>query len=162
MRAIGKSVVILTLLITAGSFTLFAQKPSAKSDREKEGLIGPVATVRIEATYFERENERLIESKRRLLKEVEFDRAGKLLYSQKKPVLGDTQLCDEKFKYDEKGREKEKYCLGDSKERVLEKYTYEEEDSYGNWTKRVTSVPDKSGQTFYNKLILYREIEYFK
>lgn len=149
------------LFITASSFTFFAQGPSGKSDKEKEGLLGPVNTVRIETAYFKGDNETLVESGRRLLRECAFNRFGKLLLCQKKPTLGDPTLCDERFKYDEKGREKEKYCLGDVKEKALEKYTYETEDRYGNWTKRVISVPDLSGQTFYKKSVEYREIEYF-
>jgi hypothetical protein len=161
MSAIANRVLIVILLTIFGSFTVFAQRASGKSDREKEGLAGPVSSVKIVITDFKNEDGRLVESERRVVMEYEFDRSGKRLFTQRKPVLGDPKLCDEKFKYDEKGREKEKSCLGDSKERVLEKYTYEE-DRFGNWTKKVTSVPDVGGKTFYNKYTLYREIEYFE
>ena len=162
MRVILKRIVVVTLLITSCSLLLFAQKPAPKSDREKEGLVGPVLRVTIETAFFKPENERLIESPRRLVKEYEYDRTGKLVFTQKKPVLGDPRLCDERFKYDEKGREKEMYCLGDPKEKVLEKYSYEEDDRYGNWLKRVASVPDITGDTFHIKYVMYREIEYFE
>src|SRR5215510_14379379 len=100
MRVILNRIVIVTLLITSYTLMLFAQRPASKSDREKEGLVGPVLRVTIETAFFKPENGRLVESPRRLVKENEYDRTGKLVLTQKKPVLGDPRLCDERFKYD--------------------------------------------------------------
>ncbi len=148
--------IALTLFITLGCLQLFAQQ---KSDKEKEGLIGPVAKIKIESTYFKRESGKWVESERHLWEESEFDRAGKLINSKRNPVYGDPKTCDEKYRYDEKGRETEKFCEDGSKEKVLEKYSYDE-DRHGNWTKRVASIPD--GESFRPQWTLYREITYFK
>ena len=129
-----------------------------KSEREKEGLLGPVAKIKVESTYFERKAEKWVESERHFLIESEFDRAGKLINTRTNPVDGDPIMCPVKYKYDEKGRETVQYCVEGAKEKVLEKYSYEE-DRHGNWTKRVTSRPD--GETFRPQWTLYREITYF-
>jgi hypothetical protein len=147
--------IVLTLCIVLGCLQVFAQE---KSDKEKEGLVGPVAKMKIESTYLERKNEKWVESERHLWGEWEYDRAGKLVNIKTNPVFGDPRMCEEKYKYDEKGRETAKFCMDGAKERVLEKYSYEE-DSHGNWTKRVASSPD--GETFHPQWILYRELTYF-
>jgi hypothetical protein len=159
MITVWKKLTGIILLIILGCFQVFTQQPSGKSDRDKERLIGPVAKIKIESTYLRRENGKWVESERRLWEESEYDGAGKLVKTNKNPVYGDPKMCDEKYKYDEKGRETEKFCMDGSKEKILEKYSYEE-DSHGNWTKRVASIPD--GAAFRAQWILYREIIYFK
>jgi hypothetical protein len=145
----------LTLFLILGNLQVSAQE---KSDREKAELIGLVAKIKVESTYFENKDKKWVESERRLLEESEFDRAGKLINTMKIPAFGDPRMCAAKYKYDKKGRETMEYCVEGSKEKILEKYSYEE-DRHGNWTKRVASRPN--GKSFRPQWALYREITYF-
>ena len=158
MGVIGARVAVFTFLFTLLCSGAFAQQGPVKSDRDQQGLVGPVAKIKIESTFFEQENGKQVESERHLLEESEYDRAGKLINTRKIPSFGDPRMCEGKYRYDEKGRETEMFCADGSREKVLEKYSYEE-DSHGNWTKRVTSIPD--GAAFRAQRTLYREITYF-
>lgn len=158
MSKIEKSGILLSLLILFISLQGFGQQPSSKSDREQKGLIGTVAKVRFALTYFKQEGEKWVESERGWDAEWEFDRAGKLINLKTFDTYGDARICDEKYKYDDKGRKTVKFCTEGDKEKILEKYRYEE-DNHGNWTKQIASRA--FGETFRVQWILYREITYF-
>ncbi len=55
---------ILLLIFASSCPSLLAQQTSGKVDREKAGLIGPVATIKVESTYFKREHAKRVESER--------------------------------------------------------------------------------------------------
>jgi hypothetical protein len=150
--------ILLLLIVAFGCQTLFAQQPSDNSDREKAGLIGPVATIKVESTYFKRENGKLVESERAVHEQSEYDKSGKLINQKKTPMFGDPAPCRFQYKYDDNHRETQMFCTDGTNERILQKYSYED-DRFGNWIKRVSSVPD--GDTSRAQSTIYRTITYF-
>ena len=146
------------LLIVLGWQSLLAQDPSTKSDREKAGLFGPVAKIKVESTYFKFQNDKFVESERELREESEYDPLGKLVNQKKIPMYGDPATCHYQYKYDDKHRETQRFCMEGTRERILEKYAYED-DRFGNWIKRQASVFDTDG--FRAQWTLYRTITYF-
>jgi hypothetical protein len=152
-----KSLLIVCLIIVLGQSPL-AQEPSTKSDREKAGIFGPVAKIKVESTYFKFQNDKFVESERELREESEYDKLGKLVNQKKIPLYGDPKTCNYQYKYDDKHRETLRFCVEGTRERILEKYSYED-DRFGNWIKRQTSVFDTDG--FRAQWTLYRTITYF-
>jgi hypothetical protein len=49
----------ITVLIASGACAIAAQDNRPGSDRDKRGLIGPVAKVRIETAYFRHEGDKV-------------------------------------------------------------------------------------------------------
>ena len=149
---------IFLFIVVAGQ-SLLAQETSNKSDREKDGLIGPVATIKVESTFFKRENGKLVESERVVYQQSEYDKSGKLVTQKKTPMYGDPAPCRLQYKYDDKHRTSEIFCIEGTREKILWKYTYEN-DRVGNWKKQTSSVPD--GEGFRAQSTVYRTITYFK
>jgi hypothetical protein len=149
---------LVCLLLVLGCQSLLAQAPSTKSDREKAGLIGPVAKIKVESTYFKFQNDKFVESERELREESEYDKLGKLVNQKKIPMYGDPATCHYHYKYDDKHRETQRFCMEGTRERILEKYAYED-DRFGNWIKRQAAVFDTDG--FRAQWTLYRTITYF-
>jgi hypothetical protein len=149
---------LLCLLIAVACQPLLAGQAPNQSDREKAGLIGPVATIKVESTYFKRQDDKWVESERTVREESEFDRLGKLLNQKKTPMFGDPAPCRFQYKYDDKHRETQMFCTDGANGRILRKYSYED-DRFGNWIKRVSSVPD--GDTFRAQSTIHRAITYF-
>ena len=149
---------ILLAFIALCSMPIFCQTPSIKSDREKAELIGPVAKAKTESTIFKRDHEKWVEdSERTLWNETEYDKLGQIVAQKNIPRFGDPASCRYEYKYDDKHRQTERFCAG-APEKILERYTYED-DRFGNWIKRVASVPD--GDSFRPKWVLIRTITYF-
>ena len=151
--------IILVLIVALGCQALLAQQTSNKSDREKAGLVGPVATIKVESTHLERENGKVVESERVVYEQSEYDKSGKLINQKKDIVYGDPLPCHPQHKYDDKHRTTEDFCTDGTREKVLWKYAYEE-DRFGNWIKQVSSVPDGDG--FRAQIIIFRTITYFQ
>ena len=149
---------LFVVLLLAGCQSALPQEGSIKPDREKAGANGSVATIKVESTYFERRKDKWVESERVVREESEYDRLGKLLNQKKTPMYGDPAPCHFQYKYDDKHRETQMYCTDGTRERILQKYAYED-DRFGNWIKRVSSVPD--GETFRAQSTIYRRITYF-
>jgi YD repeat-containing protein len=148
----------LLLLMLGFASTLLARQASDKSDRENAGLIGPIATVKLESTYFKRENGKWVESERHVYEQSEYDKSGKLINQKKTPMYGDPASCQHQYKYDDRHRTTEIFCTDGDREKIIWKYAYED-DRFGNWIKRTGSVPD--GETFRVQSILYRTLTYF-
>ena len=151
--------ILLPLLIVLTCQPSFGQEPTVKTDREQAGLLGPVAKIKVESTYFKREKDKWVESERDLREESEYDKSGKVVSRRRIPAFGAPATCRYQYRYDDKKRETERFCSDGTTETISEKYTYEEDRS-GNWTKRVASVPD--GATFRPQWTLYRTIIYFE
>jgi hypothetical protein len=131
---------------------------SVKSDRDKAELLGPVAKTKTESTIFKRDRDKWVQdSERTLWNETEYDKLGKIVAQKNIPQFGDPAFCRYEYKYDGKNRQTERFCAG-APEKILERYTYEN-DRFGNWTRRVASVPDGDG--FRPKWVLIRTITYF-
>jgi len=153
-----RSRLAVCLMVALGCQSLLAQEPSPKSDRESAGLSGPVTKIKVESTYFKFQNDKFVESERELRETSEYDKLGKLVSQKKIPMYGDPATCHYQYKYDDKHRETQRFCMEGSRERTLEKYEYED-DRFGNWIKRQTFVFDTDG--FRAQWTLYRTITYF-
>src|SRR5207245_9360830 len=145
----------LFLVIVVSCQPFFAQQTSDKSDREKAGLTGPVATNKVESTYFKRQNDKWVESERVVYEQSEYDKSRKLLNQKKTPMYGDPAPCHLQYKYDDKHRTTEIFCTDGTRERIFRKYAYED-DRFGNWIKQISSVPD--GESFRAQSTIYRTI----
>jgi hypothetical protein len=150
---------LLIALILSACQGAHPQDSSAKSDREKAGLFGPVATVKVESTALQRKNDKWVESERDLYEQTEYDKLGTIVRQKKIPIYGDPAPCHLQYKYDDKHRTTEVFCTDGSRERIVHKYTYED-DRFGNWIKQVSSIPD--GEDFRAQSTLYRKITYFE
>jgi hypothetical protein len=150
---------LLLIVVAFAGKALWAQQTPDKSDRDKAGLIGPVASIKVESTYYKLENDKWVESERVLREQSEYDRAGKLVNQKKTPMYGDPAPCHLQSKFDDKHRTTELFCTDGAREKVFRKYSYED-DRVGNWIKQVSSVPDGDG--FRAQSTIYRTITYFQ
>lgn len=148
---------LLVLIVVSGCQSLPAQQTD-ESDRGKARLVGPVATVKVESTYFKRENGKWVESEREVYEESVYDKSGRLVNQKKIPMYGDPAPCRLERKYDDKQRVTHTFCQGDPAEKILWKYAYED-DRFGNWIRQLSSVPE--GDAFRVQSIIYRTITYF-
>jgi hypothetical protein len=151
--------ILLPILVVLACHPSYGQESTVKTDRERAGLLGPVAKIKVESTYFKREEDKWVESERALREESEYDVTGKVVSQKRVPAFGAPAPCRSQYRYDDKKRETERFCSDSTRETISEKYSYEE-DSFGNWIKRVASVPD--GATFRPQWTLYRTITYFE
>ena len=151
--------ILLLLLIALSCQPAFGQGSAGNTARGWAGLRGPVRKVKVESTYLKREEGKVIESERVFQEEWVYDRAGDLVIQKTQIMFGDPAPCRYQYRYDDKGREAERYCSDGKGEKILERYIYVE-DRYGNWVKRVASAPD--GDTFRQQSMLYRTITYFE
>jgi ketosteroid isomerase-like protein len=133
------------------------------SNREQNGLNGPVNRVRTETAKLFLRSGKLLEGPRELLESTTYDQQGKSVESNYFLVSGDKRVGREEYSYDDKGNIRE-LIVRDERDAILsrETYTYEY-DALGNWTKMITSrivyergklVPQPTEAT-------YRSITYF-
>ena len=140
-----------------------APQPVSESDRNRDGLIGPVRRVRTEVTKLITQDGKSVEGKHVILEIVSYDLKGNKIENQYFPIAGATLTGKEVYKYDEKGNISEMTLLN-SDGTLLSKETYKYEyDFAGNWNKMTTSVAmiDGRGITFEPTEITYRSIMYY-
>ena len=133
------------------------------SDRETDGLGGPVNRVRTEVARLSIESGKLVEGSRELLELTSYDPKGKRIDNSYYLVPGDSQAGREEYAYDDRGNVHETTRRDDSG-KILSKevYTYEY-DALGNWTKMVSSTVVYEGGrvTEQPAEITYRNINYY-
>src|SRR5436189_5131136 len=78
-------------------------KTEQTSDREQDGLIGPVRRLRVETTKLVVKGDKPVESSRVLREVTIYDPKGKKLDSVAYPVQGTTLPGKEEYQYDAKG-----------------------------------------------------------
>ncbi len=136
---------------------------SPGSDKEQDGLSGPVNRVRTETSKLSFKSGKLIEGPRELLELTAYDRAGQRIDNSYYLVAVNSQAGEEEYEHDEKGNVGAMTLRGSNKE-ILRKevYTYEY-DSLGNWTKMITSnlVYEEGKLTEQPTEVTYRNITYF-
>ena len=140
-----------------------APQPATESDRNRDGLIGPVRRVRTEVTKLITQDGKSVEGKHVILEIVSYDLKGNKIENQYFPIAGATLTGKEVYKYDEKGNISEMTLLN-SDGTLLSRETYKYEyDFAGNWNKMTTSVAmiDGRGVTFEPTEITYRSIMYY-
>ncbi len=133
------------------------------SEREQDGLNGPVRRVRTEMAKLSNKSGKLVEGQRVTLEVAAYDIKGAKIENAYYPVPGASVTGKEVYKYDDKGNIIE-MTLQDEKGTLLSKETYTYEfDQFGNWTKMTTSVAviENGKITFEPTEVTYRTISYY-
>jgi len=139
------------------------QPPVSESDRNRDGLAGPVRRTKTETVKLSNEDGKLVESKRVTLETAAYDLKGNKVENQYFPIAGATLTGKEVYKYDDKGNISEMTLLnrdGSLVSKEVYKYEY---DFAGNWNKMTTSVAvvDSGKVTFEPTEVTYRSIMYY-
>lgn len=135
----------------------------ADSDRERDGLAGPVRRVRTEITKLSNKSGKSAEGQRTLLETAAYDIKGNKLENAYYPVAGETLTGREVYKYDDRGNISEMTLHGPDGSLISkEMYTYEF-DFVGNWVKMMASVAVIEGGklSFEPTEVTYRTISYY-
>ena len=134
------------------------------SDREQDGLAGPVRRVKTETAKITAKNAKPFEGPRVLLETATYDIKGnKIDNAYFLSAAGGTLTGKEVYKYDDKGNIVEMTVRNDDGS-LLSRETYSYEfDAFGNWTKMITSVAVMEGGklSFEPTEVTYRTISYF-
>lgn len=163
--AFGSSALALT---TSSSRThqshlsLFARL-STDTDRDRDGLVGPVRRVRTETVKLSNKGGKMVEGQRVVMETVAYDIKGNKTENAYFPVPGAALTGKEVYKYDDKGNIVEMTLLNaDGSLLSKEVYTYEF-DNFGNWIKMMASVAlIEGGKLSYEPTeITYRMISYY-
>ncbi len=155
-------------LFTVFSLVTMAQAPllkasGAETDRDRDGLMGPVRRVRTEMAKLSNKTGKVIESPHLLLETVAYDVKGGKTENAYYPVSGAALTGKEVYKYDDKGNISEMTLLNsDGSLLSKEAYSYDY-DFIGNWTKMTTSVAviDNGKLNFEPTEVTYRSISYY-
>lgn len=133
------------------------------TDREQDGLTGPVRRVRTETTKITQSGGKQSESPRALLEVAAYDVKGSKVDNAYYPSAGNTLTGKEVYQYDDKGNITEMTLYGaDGSALSKEIYTYEF-DSVGNWTKMVSALAVVEGGkiSYEPSEVTYRTITYY-
>lgn len=142
---------------------LLSRLARASSEREQDGLSGPVRRVRTETARISTKNGKPVEGQRVTLEVAAYDVRGAKIENAYYPVSGAAITGKEVYKYDDKGNIVE-MTLQDEKGTLLSKETYTYEfDQFGNWIKMTTSVAviENGKLTFEPTEVTYRTISYY-
>jgi TonB family protein len=134
-----------------------------RSDREQDGLTGPVRRLRVVTAKLLFKEGKAVESSPALRELTTYDPKGKKLDSVAYPVEGGTVPGKEEYKYDDKGNIIE-MTLRATDGSVLSKEKYEYEfDEVGNWKKMTSAVAVyENGRLGYEPTeVTYRTITYY-
>jgi TonB family protein len=135
----------------------------AATDREQDGLSGPVRRVKTETAKITVKNGKPVEGPRSVLETTTYDQKGTRVDNAYFLSAGGTLTGKEVYKYDERGNMVEMTLHNeDGSLAAKEVYTYEF-DALGNWTKMTTSVAVIEGGrvSFEPSEVTYRTISYF-
>lgn len=133
------------------------------SDKDRDGLTGPVNRVRTETAKLSVKSGRLVEGPRELLESTTYDPKGKRIDNSYFLVSVNPQLGKEEYAHDDQGNVVE-MTLRDNNNNILSKEVYRyEADAIGNWVKMVTSAVVYEGGkvTPQPTEVTYRNISYF-
>jgi TonB family protein len=170
-----KSKVVATLpfvlLLVHTSFVLsnpvpqndLTQAEMVVSDRDQDGLVGPVRKVRTETAKITVNGQSLTEGPRVLLEDVTYDAKGNKLQSAYYPAASGSLTGREVYKYDDRGNIAE-MSMFNADGTLLAKEVYKYEfDKVGNWTRMLTSVAIFHGGkvSFDPSEVTYRSITYY-
>lgn len=132
------------------------------STREQDGLFGSVRRVKVQTAKLEMKAGRPVEGPLQLLELTTYSVGGNRIENVSYLVPA-TSVGKEEYKYDEKGHIVEMTLRGDDGSILSrEKYNYEL-DTFGNWTKMVTSlIVFENGQLKYEPVeVTYRTLAYY-
>jgi TonB family protein len=135
----------------------------SETDRDRDGLMGPVRRIRTETTKLSNKGGKPTEGQRQVLETAAYDIKGGKIENAYFPISSATLTGREVYKYDDKGNISE-MTLFNADGSLLSKeiYTYEY-DNVGNWTKMTTSVAVVEGGKiiFEPTEVTYRTISYY-
>src|SRR5258705_6883292 len=134
-----------------------------ETDRNRDGLVGPVRRVRTEVVKLSNDTGKAAEGKRAVLEVVSYDLKGSKVENQYFPIAGANLTGKEVYKYDDKGNISEMTLLN-ADGSLLSKEVYKYEfDFAGNWNKMTTSVAVIEGgkMSFEPSEVTYRLIMYY-
>lgn len=132
------------------------------STKEQDGLVGAVRRVKIESAKVEVKDGRSVEGPRQLLELTTYGFNGNRVENTSYPG-GDSLIGKEEYKYDNRGNIIE-MTLRDDRGAILSREAYSYEfDTFGNWTKMVTSlVVFENGQLKSEPVeVTYRTVTYY-
>jgi protein TonB len=133
------------------------------TDRDRDGLSGPVRRVRTETAKLMNKGGKPAEGPRAVLESLAYDIKGNKIENAYFPVPGAALTGKEVYKYDDKGNIVEMTLLNaDGSLLSKEVYSYEF-DQFGNWTRMTTSVAViEGGKLSYEPTeVTYRTISYY-
>ncbi len=144
--------------------SLILSSTLSDTDRDRDGLLGPVRRIRTETTKLTNKSGKQAEGQRVPLETAAYDIKGIKIENAYFPVAGAATLTGkEVYKYDDKGNISEMTLLNaDGSLLSKEVYSYEY-DFVGNWTKMTTSVAVIEGGklSFEPTEVTYRTISYY-
>lgn len=136
---------------------------TAATEREQDGLSGPVRRVKTETAKISVKGGRPAEGPRQVLETTTYDQRGNRVDNAYFLAAGGSLTGKEVYKYDERGNIVEMTLHNDDGTLLAkEVYTYEF-DAVGNWVKMTTSVAMMEGGkvTFEPSEVTYRTISYY-
>jgi protein TonB len=136
---------------------------TATSEREQDGLSGPVRRVRTETAKITVKGGQPAEGPRQVLETTTYDQKGNRVDNAYFLAAGGSLTGKEVYKYDARGNIIE-MTLHDDGGTLLAKEVYNYEfDAVGNWVKMTTSVAVMEGGkvTFEPSEVTYRTISYY-
>lgn len=138
-------------------------RPAGSTEREQDGLAGPVRRVKTETAKITVKNGRPAEGPRQVLETTTYDQKGNRVDNAYFLAAGGSLTGKEVYKYDERGNIVE-MTLHNADGSLLAKEVYAYEfDALGNWVKMTTAVAViESGKVaFEPSEVTYRMISYY-
>src|SRR5947209_9831829 len=135
----------------------------AASDREQDGLSGPVRRVKTETVKISVKNGRPVEGARAVLETTTYDQKGNRVDNAYFLEAGGSLTGKEVYKYDDKGNIVEMTLHNDDGSLLAKEIYNYDFDAVGNWVKMTTSVAIIEGGrvTFEPSEVTYRTISYY-
>ena len=152
---------LLLLILLTACAAVFAD--GTETDRDRDGLAGPVRRVRTETAKVLVREGKIVEGPRVVLETATYDMKGAKIDNAYFLAAGGALTGKEVYKYDDKGNIIEMTLFNaDGSIMTRENYQYEF-DAMGNWTKMVTSVAviDNGRLTYEPTEVTYRSISYY-
>ncbi|HKE59394.1 MAG TPA: tetratricopeptide repeat protein [Pyrinomonadaceae bacterium] len=168
---IAKSLILISLTCALTSPLAYGQNKQAHktgssepiTEREQDGLNGPVRRVRVETAKVSVKDGKLNEGPRTVREVTTYDLKGKRVDTVAHPVALNRPAGKEQYKYDDKGNLIEMTIRGtDGSVLGHESYEYEF-DELGNWKKMTSSIGIfEDGKVSFEPIeVTYRTIAYY-
>ncbi|MFN2455816.1 MAG: hypothetical protein ABR577_16525 [Pyrinomonadaceae bacterium] len=153
----------LARLLSDGSPKSAASLTTLATDKDRDGLLGPVEKVRTEVAKLSNKSGNFTEGTRELMETASYNPDGSIVDRNYYPVSGNSKPGKEEYTYDDKGNINGK-TVRDNNNSIVgkESYTYQY-DAVGNWTKLITSrlVYEDNQQIQKPLEVAYRKITYY-
>jgi protein TonB len=159
-KSLTLPLVLLPVLLLCQTF---AHAAAGSTEREQDGLAGPVRRVKTETAKITAKGGKPVEGPRAVLETTTYDQKGNRVDNAYFLNAGGSLTGKEVYKYDERGNIVEMTLHGSDGSLIAkEVYTYEF-DAVGNWVKMTTAVAVIEGGkvTFEPSEVTYRTISYY-